>query len=63
MCGDMCECTGTGNEMSCSVTGQRYCNTGEECFATTKYLFGQWSDMCRPQSGRRLQQSHEELSV
>ena len=55
---DMCECTGVGNQISCSLTGVRYCGGAEECFAPpgTSYPFGQWSDLCR-QSGRRLQQS------
>jgi len=55
---DMCECTGVGNQISCSLTGVRYCSSAEECFAPpgTPYPFGQWSDLCK-QSGRRLQQS------
>ena len=55
---DMCECTGDGNQISCSLTGVRYCSSAEECFAPpgTSYPFGQWSDLCK-QSGRRLQQS------
>ena len=55
---DMCECTGDGNQISCSLTGVRYCGSTEECFAPpgTSYPFGQWSDLCK-QSGRRLQQS------
>ena len=46
---DMCECTGNGNQISCSDTGLRYCQWDEECFAPqgTSYLFGQWSDLCR----------------
>ena len=45
---DMCQCTGVGNQISCSVTGERYCSAGDECFAPqgTSYPFGQWSDMC-----------------
>jgi len=55
---DMCECTGVGNQISCSGTGVRYCSSAEECFAPpgTPYPFGQWSDLCK-QSRRRLQQS------
>jgi len=45
---DMCECTGDGNQISCSGTGVRSCGGGEECFAPpgTSYPFGQWSDLC-----------------
>ena len=32
--------------MSCDVSGDRYCGTGEECYATTKVLYGEWDDMC-----------------
>jgi len=43
---DYCQCNGNGNQMSCDVSGDRYCGTGQECYATTKVLYGEWDSMC-----------------
>ena len=45
---DCCSCTGTGNEISCSTTGIRYCASGRDCYAPTgnTYAYGQWSSLC-----------------
>ena len=43
---DYCQCNGNGNQMSCDVSGDRYCETGQECYATTKVLYGEWDSMC-----------------
>lgn len=45
---DCCSCTGTGNEISCSTTGVRYCASGQDCYAPTgnSYAYGEWSSLC-----------------
>ena len=46
---NMCQCTGSGNEVSCSVTGTLHCASGEECYEATgtSHPFGQWGCLCR----------------
>ena len=44
---DMCKCTGNGNEIQCSVTGQRYCASDEDCNGKDEVEFGEWSKICK----------------
>merc|ERR1711865_623110 len=41
---NMCKCTGRGNEIHCSVTGQRHCAHDEECYGENNEVkYGEWS--------------------
>jgi len=44
--GDMCQCTGNGNEISCSITKQRHCASDEDCTGKEEVKFGDWSSIC-----------------
>jgi len=47
---DLCSCTGSGNQISCSSSGLRYCQWHEVCHAPTSqtFLFGEWGSLCSP---------------
>ena len=46
---DLCSCTGSGNQIHCTVTGNRYCSSTDACYAPTseQHAFGKWSGLCR----------------
>lgn len=46
---DMCSCTGSGNQIHCSETGNTYCGSHQACYApmSEQREFGERSSLCR----------------